>query len=269
MMNRNNICVALGCCILLVASLEPVANADEFTGDWSLDLDSGTPAWMRVSEVDGETEVRFRLHVGSDGPHRNVERSEGKLRFVLRQNKKAAVKKNVEVAFDNGKLTGVILSTDVNGEISEDRFTGEPISPIGTTPPNLSMVKFGHPQSLFNGRDLTGWRPHEADKINGWSVQDGLLVNTTPKTDFSATGAYANLRSEEEFEDFWLHIEFLVEQNRNSGVYLRGMYEAQVVDRDSRMQGKQGVGAIFGSIAPIKNAGRPGGQWQTYDLTLV
>ena len=47
------------------------------------------------------------------------------------------------------------------------------------------------------------------------------------------------------------------------------MYEAQVVDRDSRMQGIQGVGAIFGSIAPSSNAGRAGGQWQTYDLTLV
>ena len=96
-----------------------------------------------------------------------------------------------------------------------------------------------------------------------------MLVNTTPKTDFSATGAYANLRTEAEFEDFWLHIEFLVEKDRNSGVYLRGMYEAQVVDRDSRMQGLQGVGAIFGEIAPSKNAGKPGGEWQTYDLTLV
>ena len=103
----------------------------------------------------------------------------------------------------------------------------------------------------------------------GWSVKDGWLVNTTPKTDFSATGAYANLRTDAEFEDFWLHIEFNIGEARNSGVYLRGMYEAQVVDRDSRMQGKQGVGAIFGQIEPSKNAGREGGQWQTYDLTLV
>lgn len=47
------------------------------------------------------------------------------------------------------------------------------------------------------------------------------------------------------------------------------MYEAQVVDRDSPMQGIQGVGAIFGHIAPSINAGKPGGQWQSYDLTLV
>ncbi len=47
------------------------------------------------------------------------------------------------------------------------------------------------------------------------------------------------------------------------------MYEAQVVDRDSRMQGIQGVGAIFGRVAPKEKAGKPGGQWQAYDITLV
>jgi len=96
-----------------------------------------------------------------------------------------------------------------------------------------------------------------------------VLDNKTPKTDFSATGDYANLRTESEFEDFRLHIEFLVQEQRNSGIYLRGMYEAQVVDRDSRMQGINGPGAIFGRIKPSKNAGLQGGQWQTYDLTLV
>ena len=91
-------------------------------------------------------------------------------------------------------------------------------------------------QPMFNGKDLTGWRPHEPDKKMGWGVKDGLLTNTTPKTDFSATGDYANLKTDATFEDFWLHIEFLVEEQRNSGIYLRGMYEAQVVDRDSRMR---------------------------------
>jgi hypothetical protein len=135
--------------------------------------------------------------------------------------------------------------------------------------PDLSQVTFGEPITLFNGRDLDGWCLRRPEKLNGWSVRDGLLVNDTPKTDFSSTGAYGNLRTEAVFDDFKLHIEFLVEKDRNSGVYLRGMYEAQVVDRDSRMQGIQGVGAIFGRLAPSENAGRVGGEWQTYDLTLV
>ena len=138
-----------------------------------------------------------------------------------------------------------------------------------TSPPDLSKVRFGHPIPLLNGKDMTGWRTYESDKINGWTIEDGLLVNHTTKTDFSATGDHANLRTVDEFEDFWLHIEFLVGAQRNSGIYLRGMYEAQVVDRDSRMQGISGVGAIFGQIAPSTNAGKPGGEWQTYDITLV
>ncbi len=49
----------------------------------------------------------------------------------------------------------------------------------------------------------------------------------------------------------------------------RGLYEAQVVDRDSPMQGISGPGAIFGRIEPSHNAGLPGDQWQSYDIILV
>jgi hypothetical protein len=249
--------------------LSSVANADELFGDWSLKLDSGTPAWMSVREGNESPVVKLRLHVGPDGPHKDVQYSEGRLKFTLRQNKKMRDTKVVTVEITDGKLAGVITATSPDGSVTRDPFTVKKIPPVPTTPPDLSKVRFGQPVSLFNGKDLSGWRPHESDKINGWSVIDGVLTNTTPKTDFSATGAYANLRTDAVFEDFWLHIEFLVERDRNSGVYMRGMYEAQVVDRDSRMQGIQGVGAIFGSIPPSKNAGRPGGEWQTYDLTLV
>lgn len=243
--------------------------ADELKGDWSLKLQSGTPAWMSIRDVEGVPTVRLRLHVGPDGPHKDVQYLNDRLTFTLRQNRKATDVKTVDVGIKYGELDGVIVSTMKDGTVKRDQFTGKKIPPLPTAKPDLSKVRFGHPISLFNGLNLRGWRPHEPDKINGWSVKDGVMANTTPKTDFSATGAYANLRTDAVFEDFWLHIEFCVEKNRNSGVYLRGMYEAQVVDRDSRMQGIQGVGAIFGSIPPSKNVGRPGGEWQTYDLTLV
>ena len=161
------------------------------------------------------------------------------------------------------------MSTSKEGSAQSDPFVGKKIPPMPASPPDLSKVRFRLPTSIFNGKSLTGWRPNESDKISGWSVKDGGLVNATPKTDFSSTGAYANLRTKAVYKDFWLHIEFLIEEKRNSGVSLLGMYEAQVVDRDSRMQGLQGVGSVFGMIAPSKNAGKPGGQWQTYDLTLV
>lgn len=55
----------------------------------------------------------------------------------------------------------------------------------------------------------------------------------------------------------------------NSGIYLCGAYEVQVVDRDSPMQGVQGPGAIFGRIKPTMNNANPGGEWNTYRCLLV
>lgn len=240
-------------------------------GGWSLNLESGEPAWMRIVEKNGKSVVYMRVHVGSDGPWEVSEVADGRLRFAMNRKRKKnapAAPPMVEVGLVDGKFEGTIVRTPKEGDVQTTRFTGKRF-PAMCKAPDLSKVSFGHPISLFNGKDMTGWRPHESDKINGWSAKDGLLVNETPKTDFSATGAFANIRTEAEFKDFWLHLEFLVEAKRNSGVYLRGMYEAQVVDHDSPMQGIQGVGAIFGHIAPSTNAGKPGGEWQTYDLTLV
>ena len=206
--------------LLFLFTVAPKAVANEFAGDWSIELESGTPAWMSVQETDKNPTVYFRLHVGPVGPHPNVEESDGRLKFTLKQNKKATTIKTVEVGLKDGKLQGVISSVAKDGSVTLDALTAKKIPPMPKTAPDLSKVRFGRPVSLFNGKDLTGWRPHEADKINGWSVKDGCLVNSTPKTDFSATGAYANLRTESEFEDFWLHIEFQVGESRNSGVYI-------------------------------------------------
>lgn len=261
--------------IASVTSAKTTSVPKDLLGYWTLDVDSGEPAWLRVSEVHGELKVAMRLYVGPDGPYDDARIEDDRLKFTLRQRKlakgsKVSIAQTVDAVVKNGKLEGVISVTrDDGGATEKKHFTGKKAADAPTMAPDLSKVRFGHPISLFNGKDLTGWRAHESDKEFGWSAEDGLLVNTTPKTDFSATGAFANLRTEAEFEDFWLHIEFLIDANRNSGVYLRGMWEAQVVDRDSRMQGLQGVGSIFSRIAPSVQAGKPPGEWQTYDLTIV
>lgn len=267
--------VLLLLCLLILtgaASTHAESVPADLRGDWSLHLDSGEPAWMSV----GEKEVRMRIYVGPEGPYQITKVSDGRVHFLRKTRRKTTAGKRISVAsvvtvgITQGKLDGSIESTPRDGgESGTVRFTGKRIPPLPRSAPDLSKVRFGHPIPLLNGKDLTGWRPHEKDKKMGWSVKDGLLVNETPKTDFSATGDHANLRTVAEFEDFWLHAEFLIEAQRNSGIYLRGIYEAQVVDRDSRMQGLQGVGAIFGRIAPSVNAGNPPGEWNTYDITLV
>lgn len=275
-------------CLTLCANQNVVSGQEIPTpllGDWSLQLDSKTPAWLSIQQQDGRPLVFFRLYVGSAGPYHDVTVEGGRLKFVMRKKRKSTAQPaTVEVGLKDGKLDGLIVrprgqggqvadgratGTKASGGSQQIRFTGQKIGPMPTSAPDLSKVQFGPPVVLFNGNDLTGWKPHESDKVNGWSVVDGVMKNSTPKTDFSATGAYANLKTEAVYEDFRLHIEFLVEAKRNSGIYLRGMYEAQVVDRDSPMQGIQGPGAIFGAIAPTENAGMLGGEWQAYDITLV
>jgi hypothetical protein len=215
------------------------------------------------------------VNVGSIKPLKGVTVVDGKLNIPLKTFRKGGKKgpttkqTSAVVWSDDGKLKGEITTTFPARKPEADPFTAKAIPPMPTSAPDLSKVVYAKSVTLFNGKDLTGWRLRRPDKLNGWSVKDGLLTNETPKTDFSATGAYGNLRTDALFGDGKLHIEFLIGTQRNSGIYVRGAYEAQVVDRDSRMQGIQGVGAIFGRIAPAKNAGREGGEWQSYDITLV
>jgi hypothetical protein len=245
----------------------------ELMGDWTLTLSNGEAAWLSVSEVNGEPSVCMLVDVGTIRPLQDVEVREKIIYIPLRtqrDGKSGPVisSASARVWWEGGRLVGQVNTVYADGKEDSLAFTGKPIPPMPPTP-DLSRIKFGDPISLLNGKDLSGWSLWRPSKINGWSVEDGLLVNSTPKIDFSSTGAYGNLRTEDVFDDFKLHIEFLIESDRNSGVYLRGMYEAQVVDRDSRMQGLQGVGAIFSRIPPTENVGRPGGEWQSYDITLV
>jgi len=113
---------------------------------------------------------------------------------------------------------------------------------------------------LFNGQDLTGWIPRNPKARNGWFAYKGALYNHPPSTDI-----YTARR----FNDFELHVEFLVPPGGNSGVYLRGRYEVQVLDSFGQPPSKHGCGALYGQVAPSENAAAPAGTWQTYDITLI
>ncbi|MFT4546899.1 MAG: hypothetical protein ACI8XO_004308 [Verrucomicrobiales bacterium] len=257
--------------LLLPIKAEPIP--EDLLGDWSLVIESGEAGWLSIGEKDGEPEVAMFVNVGSVNPLKGVTVRSGKIYIPMRKARKGKggkehPQKNVTVWSDGGKLKGEIVTSFPGGNQQRDPFTGKVIPPMPPAP-DLSKVTYAEPIDIFNGRDLSGWRLRRPEKLNGWSVKEGVLVNETPKIDFTATGAYGNLRTDAVFGDCKLHIEFLIGTQRNSGIYVRGAYEAQVVDRDSRMQGIQGVGAIFGRLAPSKNAGFEGGKWQSYDITLV
>ncbi|MBK1877623.1 3-keto-disaccharide hydrolase [Pelagicoccus mobilis] len=246
---------------------------ESLLGTWSLQLETEEPAWLKVEEEDGKPIVRMRVHVLGAGPHKDVRLEGDELVFSMKIKRQpgdeAFVTQNqVRVGVRDGRLQGLILCDSLDAPYDRIEFTGKKY-PAMPAKPDLTKVKFGQAVTLFNGKDLAGWRLNEPNKTNGWSARDGLLVNTTPKTDFGSTGTFGNLRTEAVFEDFRLHIEFRPKAGQNSGVYLRGMYEVQVVDRDSRMQGKIGIGSVFSVIGPSHQAAGEPGTWQSYDLTLV
>ena len=249
-----------------------------FLDNWALKLPNGAAGWLSLSQADGKLHGELWT-VGGGKQLSNVAVSDGVLSFVR------AVRVG-KPEYDGGPNTGkrvpcphtatlkgdvihvVMKYSDADGEFVALKFSGKRIPPIPAKP-DLGKVKFGKPIPLFNGRNLDGWMLTNPKQLNGWKAVDGVLVNKTPKLDFSAFSRYGNLRTKQKFMDFNLKIDFKLPPGGNSGIYLRGIYEVQVLDRDSRMQGIQGVGALFGRIKPLRNAGKLGDKWNSYDITLV
>lgn len=119
---------------------------------------------------------------------------------------------------------------------------------------------------LFDGGDLSGWcSPGERDAA--WRVRDGCL-EVVPGTGDLCTRAV--------FGDFQLHVEFCVpadpaalgQSRGNSGVYLQGRYELQILDSFGMEATAEGCGALYKVHAPLWNACRKPGTWQTFDVAF-
>ncbi|HEV3261476.1 MAG TPA: DUF1080 domain-containing protein, partial [Gemmataceae bacterium] len=125
---------------------------------------------------------------------------------------------------------------------------------------------------LFNGKDLDGWESL-GHKPAEWKVEDGYMEVVPGK---------GNIMTEKKFgPDFQLHVDFWLplmpdakgQERANSGVFLQGRYEIQVLDsymNDTYEKG--GVGALYSILEPdheaMKKAVKPPEQWQTYDITF-
>jgi len=251
---------------------------ESFIGNWAVVLPDGHPLWLSLLDdnntLDGEAwsvglgNAISDVKVEADTLYfmRNYKVGEPKFPGGPPTGEKVPVRTKATVKGDKIQLSMAWPLSD--GTFKKLDFKGKRL-PALPTKPDLAKIKFGEPISLFNGRDLSGWRLTNPNQINGWRAEDGVLVNETPKLNFDPFSKYGNLRTDGEFKDFNLKLEFNVPLKGNSGIYLCGRYEAQVVDRDSRMQGLQGIGALFARIEPNENAGKVGGEWQKYDITLV
>ncbi len=120
--------------------------------------------------------------------------------------------------------------------------------------------KEGKAIELFNGKDLSGWKPLNPAAELKWSYKDGILRNAPPTSD---------LISEQKFWNFKLHVDFRIVEHSNSGIGLRGRYEIQILEDFGKPPGTHGAAALYSRVAPSVNASKPAGEWQSYDIRLV
>ncbi|MEX2580415.1 MAG: DUF1080 domain-containing protein [Verrucomicrobiales bacterium] len=123
---------------------------------------------------------------------------------------------------------------------------------------------------LFDGSDLDEWMMEKDESAGDWIVSDGFM-EVPP----SGTGVGGFLRTKRTFGDVQLHVEFATpsevegdSQGRgNSGVYLLGGYEIQILDSfENKAYADGQASALYGYKPPLVNASREPGEWQTYDI---
>jgi hypothetical protein len=149
--------------------------------------------------------------------------------------------------------------------------------------------------ALFNGKNLEGWKGHttmaeraklkpealaklqiERTKaaLEQWSVKDGAIHLTPPKK-----GAGVSLVTEKDYGNFELFLDWKIEKNGDSGIYLRGQPQVQIWDSENTpgargVDKNSGSGGLWNNPAgdkakiPLKKADKPVGQWNTFHITV-
>ena len=118
---------------------------------------------------------------------------------------------------------------------------------------------------LFNGKDTAGWHLRNAKGHNSWTVADGILKNTVNKGEHGT-----DLVTDKKFWNFTVRYEFQVPDGSNSGFYLRGRHEIQILgDFKSGKPALTGNGAIYNFKAPAEFASKPANEWQTVEATVI
>jgi hypothetical protein len=240
-----------------------------FTGRWALTIPGGGAGWLGVVEKDGAFSSSVLWGGGSVVPTAST-KVDGDTLIVTREQKNKEGKVTTETL--TGKVEGDVIKLTTVKRNAEGKEVGKSADLSGNripaipAAPNLSKVKYGDPIALLNGKDLTGWKLMNDKADNGWSLQDGALINRVVK---EKDKHFGNLQTEAEFEDFNLKTEVRTSEGSNSGIYLRGIYEVQIMESFGKPLDSHHMGALYSRITPSVNAEKPIGEWQTLDITLV
>jgi 3-keto-disaccharide hydrolase len=240
------------------SSLRPIAPKDEkIIGRWDMTIHETNgvnyPSWFEVTQDAGKLTGRFVGRVGSQRPIKTIEFANGHLTFSLPiQYERHKSDLKFEANLVRGRLEGTTFDPD--GATLKWTAVRAPKFDRKYTP------RWDKPITLFNGRDLTGWKVRDQKKADTWRVVDGVMENTAHGTD---------IISERSFTDLKIHVEFKMVEKGNSGVYLRGRYEVQIEDNFGQEPESHRIGSVYGFITPSSNPAKKATEWQSFDITLI
>jgi serine/threonine protein kinase len=165
---------------------------------------------------------------------------------------------------------GLIALQLHSGNSMTVKFKDITLEPLGeqnsaATPLTSSVTSQVEEIRLFNGDNLAGWETIPNRGAAHWTARNGVLTYST---------AGQSLATTSNFNDFDLHLEFNLPPGGNSGVFLRGRYEIQLCDGPfTLMNGTRPPeyqnGAVYGVLAPWKQAYEGAGNWNLLDVQLI
>ncbi|NCQ26673.1 MAG: DUF1080 domain-containing protein [Armatimonadetes bacterium CG_4_10_14_3_um_filter_66_18] len=276
---KQMLCVGLGLCLAVsqIVSAQPAspAGADAYMGDWEGTLKLGgaeqSVAVYMIPQGDGKYQARVASEFNKrvpvlfdvrgllqDAAFRAVDAVPFDVSRVLGTTGAGVV---VDASLWTGKLEGGVLTGTVDGK-DKGTFTlkqAERTSPtLGQKPPAGAIV-------LFDGTNLDAWQKRDG-KPAEWRLVEGEAMQV----------GGGDVLTKEEFGDFRLHLEFRTPymptsggQGRgNSGVYVQGRYEVQVLDSYGLEGADNECGGIYQIAQPAANMCFPPLAWQTYDMTF-
>lgn len=137
----------------------------------------------------------------------------------------------------------------------------------------------GSASTPFNGKDLSGWKLKGDSKRSHWKVGyaaidpsnpgqlalDPAASKQGPAQLVNAKGSGVDIYTEEKWGDARIEVELMVPKGSNSGIYVMGEYEVQVLDSYGRKKvGAGDLGGLYGASAPKVNAAKAPGEWQKF-----
>lgn len=265
---------------LLISAAAVAAGARQqnpFLGAWNIagtGPDSANVYWLDVKEDGGRLSGMFLNRTSSPVVLGIVRIENGELIFRMGTPEKPTGPE-FRARIENGKLVG--HHTVVQG--GRGRQSGDPAAPppppptervinwVGVRPPVWPAANangrhtYGAPVTLFDGVSLDMWGVQNPGRPMGWSIVDGVLTNAPSAN---------NLVSKQTFTNFKVDAEYKLAAKSNSGIYLRGRYELQLLDdygaNDDPVHGHM---AIYGRTPPLVNASKPADEWQAMEAVIV